>query len=95
MTTHERPWTKQYAQVCEDHIAYATAAPELNRPGSNGDSGLSRVGWSRVACSQATGGVRSSYSTGLPNGSLEAWVGSPLRVHRRYDPMFTVSNTVA
>jgi len=27
--------------------------------------GLPRVGWSRVARSQATGGVRSSYSTGL------------------------------
>jgi hypothetical protein len=37
-----------------------------NRSGSDGGSGLSRVGWSRVAWFQATGGgVRSSYSTGL------------------------------
>ncbi|MGK5529521.1 DEAD/DEAH box helicase, partial [Streptomyces sp. URMC 129] len=32
----------------------------------------------------------------LPDGSLEAWVGSPLRVHRRCDnPMFAISNAVA
>jgi hypothetical protein len=39
---------------------------KLKRSGSDGGSGLYRVGWSRVAWFQAPGGgVRSSYSTGL------------------------------
>jgi hypothetical protein len=67
----------------------------MNRPGFGRDLGLPRVGWSRVAWFHATGGVRSSNSTGLSmpsprhptTGTQRLFSGSSAPTARRATPI--------